>query len=90
MTESEFNRYQEAVEIKEQIDKIKRELDYIDSNFNNEVFPRTESNWTLSIIINDSPKSISLESDLFWEFIDIIKSKKEEELNKLKTKFKDL
>ena len=92
MTEEEFNRYQEAVEIKDKINKIKKELDYINSNFYDfvKIYPRTESNWALSIIINDSPKTITLDSDLFWEFIDIIKYKTQEKLNDLETQFKNL
>lgn len=90
MTEQEFNRYQKAVEIKQQIDNIQRELNYLNSNFDYETYPRSESGWCLFIRINDASKSITLSSEEFWECFKLVKTKKENQLVELQEKFNQL
>ena len=50
MTDSEFNRYKEAVEIKDKIDATQRYLNYLKS-IENTGYPRTESSWGLDFTI---------------------------------------
>ena len=90
MTEEEFNRYQKAVEIKDKINNITRELNYIKSNFEEVSYPRCESEWGIRINLNNSYKTIVLSSELFWECVDFIKKKKQEELDNYKKEFDKL
>ncbi len=90
MTDQEFNRYQKAFEIKEKINCINRELNYIKSDFEEASYPRSESGWGIHINLNDSYKTIALSSELFWECIDFIKKKKQEELDNYKKEFDKL
>jgi len=90
MTQEEFKRYQKAVEIKEKIDTIEREINNITNSFQELGYPRTESNWGLSIILNDSSKFIRLTSELFWECVDLVKMRKIEELKKYQDQFNKL
>lgn len=90
MTENEFERYQKAVEIKEKIDTLKREIEYIDEHFNEFCYPRSESNWQLSIKLNDNYKPLNLTSELFWECVNLVKMRKLEELKKYQDQFDKL
>jgi len=90
MTESEFKRYEKAVEIKEKINETKNFLNYLKSNFEDLDYPRSESSWCLHIYLNDDPKSINLTSKLFWECFEFVKHKKEEELKEYENLFKEL
>lgn len=90
MTDKEFQRYQEAVKIKDQIDNIEREIKYIEDNFNELGYPRSESGWCLAVSINDSYKKLSLSSEVFWECVDLVKQRKCEELKKYKEQFEKL
>ena len=90
MTDKEFERYQTAVQLKEKIDTLEREIENIDDNFRNLGYPRTESNWGLSITLNDSSKFIRLTSELFWECVDLVKTRKIEELKKYQDQFNKL
>ena len=90
MTENEFERYQTAVQLKEKINTLEQEVEYIDERFDEFVYPRTESDWRLSININSNIKFISLTSELFWECVDLVKQRKCEELDKYKKQFTEL
>lgn len=90
MTENEFERYQNAVQIKEKIDTLKQEVEYIDECFDEFGYPRTESDWRLSINLNSNIKFISLTSELFWECVNLVKMRKLEELKKYKDQFDKL
>jgi hypothetical protein len=90
MTENEFERYQNAVEIKEKIDILKKEIEYIDEHFDEFGYPRTESDWRLSINLNSNIKFISLTSELFWECVNLVKMRKLEELKKYQDQFDKL
>jgi hypothetical protein len=90
MTENEFERYQNAVEIKEKINTLEQEVEYIDERFDEFVYPRTESDWRLSININSNIKFISLTSELFWECVNLVKMRKLEELKKYQEQFDKL
>lgn len=90
MTKNEFERYQNAVEIKEKIDILKKEIEYIDEHFDEFGYPRTESDWRLSINLNSNIKFISLTSELFWECVNLVKMRKLEELKKYQDQFDKL
>lgn len=86
MTDQEFDKYKKAVEIKDKIYKLENEIEYIE-DFRYKTYPRTESGWNLSLILNDSPKRINLTSELFWKCLDLIILLKREELDKYKEEF---
>ena len=90
MTDKEFERYQKAIEIKNQIDNIEREIEYIDNDFNKFGYPRSESGWCLAVGINDSYRKLNLSSEVFWECVDLVKQRKCEELDKYKEQFEKL
>ena len=90
MTDKEFERYQKAIEIKNQIDNIKQEIEYIDNNFNESGYPRSESGWCLAVSINDSYRKLNLSSEVFWECVDLVKQRKIEELQKYQQEFENL
>ncbi len=90
MTEAEFDRYQKAVEIKDKIDTLQRVIEYIDYNFNELVYPRSESGWELSITLNDKIKSIHLTSELFWECVNLVKQRKLEKIQEYQEQFNTL
>ena len=90
MTENEFERYQIAAQLKERINTLEQEVEYIDERFDEFVYPRTESDWRLSININSNIKFISLTSELFWECVNLVKMRKLEELKKYQDQFDKL
>jgi len=90
MTENEFERYQTAVQLKEKINTLEIEIANIEDNFRNLGYPRSESNWGLSITLNNSSKFIRLTSELFWECVDLVKQRKCDELDKYKEQFEKL
>jgi len=90
MTEEEFEKYERAVEIKNKIDQLESDIEYIDDHFDEFVYPRSESSWCLSIKINDNYKTLHLPSKLFWECVDLVKQRKFEELKEYKEQFDKL
>lgn len=90
MTENEFERYQIAVQLKEKINTLEQEVEYIDERFDEFVYPRTESDWRLSTNINSNIKFINLTSELFWECVNLVKMRKLEELKKYQDQFDKL
>ena len=90
MTEQEFKRYEKAVEIKNKINYLESFIEYLDTKFDNNIYPRSESKWQLSVLINDETKTINLTSDLFWECVDYVEKRKKEELEKYKEVFNNL
>lgn len=90
MTDAEFKRYERAVELREKIERLQREIESLENNFDKEVYPRSETDWKLCITINDAPKTVSLTSDLFWECMELIEHRKQEELFKLQEQFSQL
>lgn len=90
MTEKEFERYQTAAQLKEKINTLEKDIEYIDDHFDELVYPRSESGWCLAISINDNYKTLHLSSKLFWECIDFVKQRKLEELKEYKEQFDKL
>ena len=90
MTDKEFERYEQAVDIKNKIDQLERDIEYIDDHFQELIYPRTESGWCLSINMNDNYKTLHLSSKLFWECIDLVKQRKLEELKEYQEQFDNL
>ena len=90
MTEKEFERYQTAIELKEKIDAVEKEINNITNSFQELGYPRSESGWCLAVSINDSYKKLSLSSEVFWECVDLVKTRKIEELKKYQDQFDKL
>ena len=90
MTQEEFERYQQAAQLKEKIDKLELDLEYLSERFAEYGYPRTESGWQLSFNLNDNYKVISLDSDMFWKCVDVVIQLKREELDKYKKQFAEL
>ena len=90
MTDKEFERYQTAVQLKEKIGVIEREINNITDSFQELGYPRSESGWCLAVSINDNYKTLHLSSKLFWECIDFVKQRKLEELKEYKEQFDKL
>ena len=90
MTEKEFERYQTAVQLKEKIGAIEKEINNITNSFQELGYPRSESEWCLAVSINDSYKKLSLSSEVFWECVDLVKTRKIEELKKYQDQFDKL
>ena len=90
MTEQEFERYEKTVEIKNKINDLESFIEYLDTKFDNNIYPRSESKWQLSILINNETKTINLTSDLFWECVDYVRKYKIEELEKYQKLFNNL
>ena len=89
MTDSEFNRYKEALEIKDKIDATQKYLDYL-ASIENTSYPRTESSWGLDFNLNNGYRRLELTSELFWQCFDFIKHEKQTELKKYKEEFDEL
>jgi len=90
MTEKEFERYQTAIQLKEKIDSVEKEINNITNSFQELGYPRSESGWCLAVSINDSYKKLSLPSEVFWECVDLVKMRKIEELKKYQDQFDKL
>ena len=90
MTEKEFERYQTAIQLKEKIDAVEKEINNITNSFQELGYPRSESGWCLAVSINDSYKKLSLPSEVFWECVDLVKMRKIEELKKYQDQFDKL
>lgn len=89
MTEQEFKRYEVTVEIKNKINDLESFIEYLNT-FDDNIYPRSESKWQLSVLINDETKIINLTSDIFWECVDYIEKRKKEELEKYQELFNNL
>lgn len=90
MTEKEFERYQTAIQLKEKIDAVEKEINNITNSFQELGYPRSESGWCLAVSINDSYKKLSLSPEVFWECVDLVKTRKIEELKKYQDQFDKL
>lgn len=89
MTDLEFNRYKEALEIKDKIEATQKYLDYL-ASIENTGYPRTESNWGLDFNLNNDYRRLELTSELFWQCFDFVKHVKQTELDKYKEDFDKL
>jgi peptide methionine sulfoxide reductase MsrA len=80
-------RFNRGNELSEQIETIKRQIDNVEYLFDRSYYPRTESSWKLSAIINDSYEDVNLSSEEFWECVETIIDAKHKKLEQLQQEF---
>ena len=90
MTQEELIRFNRGNELFKQIESIKQQIDNIEYQFDSSYYPRTEFDWKLSAIINDSFKDINLSSEEFWKCVETIINAKHKKLKQLQTEFDKL
>ena len=90
MTQEELMRFNHGNELYEQIETIKGQIDNIEYLFDSNYYPRTEYNWKLSVIINDSFKDINLSPEEFWKCVETITDMKHKKLEQLQQEFEKL
>jgi len=90
MTKEELMRFNRGNELSEQIETIKGQIDTLEYRFDKNYYPRTESGWKLSAIINDSIKDVNLSSEEFWECVETIIDMKRNKLKQLQQEFDKL
>ena len=90
MTQEELVRFKCGNVLYEQIETIKGQIDNVESMFDMCYYPRTESGWKLSAIINDSIKDINLNSEEFWECVETVINMKHKKLEQLQQEFDKL
>ena len=90
MTQEELTRFKRGNALSEQIETIKGEIDNIEYMFDRCYYPRTESGWKLSAIINDSIEDVNLSSEEFWECVETVIQAKHKKLEQLQQEFDKL
>ena len=89
MTEKELARFNRGNELKNDIEKLEREIERIESEFQ-PLYPRTLCCIKLSGLINDRPVEMRLDSDELNECVELVLQKRVERLKRLKDEFKRL
>ena len=89
MTEKELARFNRGNELKNDIEKLEREIERIESEFQ-PLYPRTLCCIKLSGLINDRPVEMRLASDELDECVELVLQKRVERLKRLKNEFKRL
>ena len=90
MTQEELLRLTRGKELLEQIERIKSQIDDIEYLYERQYYPRTETGWKLSVIVNDSFKDINLSSEEFWSCIKNVIDFKRKKLEQLQQEFNEL
>ena len=90
MTQEELMRFNRGNELSEHIETIKGQIDNIEYMFDRSYYPRTESGWRLSAIINNSIKGVNLSSEEFWKCVETIIDAKHKKLEQLQQEFDKL
>ena len=90
MTQEELLRLTHGKELYGQIERIKSQIDDIEYLFERHYYPRTETGWKLSAIVNDSFEDINLSSEEFWSCIENIIDFKRKKLEQLQQEFNEL
>ena len=90
MNEEELKRFNRGNTLFEQIESVKGQIDNIESLFDRNYHPRTESNWKLSAVINDSFEDVNLSSEEFWKCVETIIDAKHKKLEQLQREFDKL
>ena len=90
MTQEELMRFKRGSALSEQIETIKGQIDNVEYMFDSSYYPRTESGWKLSAIINDSIKDVNLSSEEFWECVETVIQAKHKKLEQLQQEFDKL
>lgn len=90
MTQEELIRFNRGQELFGQIERIKSQIDNIEYIFDRHYYPRTESGWTLSVVINDSLEGLNLNSVEFWSCIENVIDLKKKKLEELQQEFDKL
>ena len=90
MTQEDLMRFNRSNELFEQIETIKRQINNIEYLFDRSYYPRTESIWKLSAMINDSFKDVNLSSEEFWKCVETVIDVKHKKLEQLEQEFDKL
>ena len=90
MTQEELMRFKRGNALSEQIEAIKGQIDTLEYRFDKNYYPRTESGWRLSAIINNSIRGVNLSSEEFWECVETIIDAKHKKLEQLQQEFDNL
>ena len=88
MTEKELARFNRGNELKNDIEKLEREIEKIESDF----LPpyRCALCIKLTCLMNDRPVGMALDSDELDECVELVLQKRVERLKRLKDEFKRL
>ena len=89
MTEKELARFNRGNELKNDIEKLEREIEKIESDFQ-PLYPRTLCCIKLSGLINDRPVEMRLDSEEMDECVELVLQKRVERLKRLRDEFKRL
>ena len=90
MTQEELIRFNRGQELFGQIERIKSQIDNIEFISERHYYPRTETGWKMSVIVNDSFEEINLNSEEFWSCIDNVIDCKKKRLEQLQQEFDKL
>ena len=89
MTEKELARFNRGNELKNDIEKLEREIEKIESDFQ-PLYPRTLCCIKLSGLINDRPVEMRLDSEEMDECVELVLQKRVQRLKQLRDEFKRL
>ena len=90
MTRKELERFNYGNKLYEKINSIESEIEHLETNFNKDIYPRSESNWNLSLKLNDRVETIFLDSTEFWQCFDTVLNSRRNKLNELRKEFSEL
>lgn len=90
MTQEELTRFNRGNELFGQIERIKSQIDDIEYLSERHYYPRTETGWKMSVIVNDSFKDILLSSEEFWLCVENVINFKKKKLEQLQQEFDKL
>ena len=90
MTRKELDRFNYGNELRKKIEFIQSEIEHLKTNFNKDIYPRSESNWNLSLKLNDRVETIFLDSTEFWQCFDTVLNSRRNKLNELRKEFSEL
>lgn len=90
MTQKELMRLNRGNELFGQIERIKSQIDDIEYLSERHYYPRTETGWKLSVVVNNSFEDINLSSEEFWSCIDNVINFKKKKLEQLQQEFDKL
>ena len=90
MTKEELERFNYGNELYENIKSIKLEIERLEIIFDNGINSRTESNWNLSLILNDRCETIFLDSTEYWQCFEVVLNSRRHKLDELRKEFSEL
>lgn len=90
MTQEELERFNRGNDLFDRIERVRAQINNIKHTFDKHHYPRTESDWRLSVVFNNSFENINLNSEEFWKCIDTILYIKNKKLEQLQQEFDKL